>query len=69
MPPVTPDWEDWILVFTASLDNPEPNAPTWHLGVESQMPWVNMHDTHARIRYQDAPDLVEAWAAFDLPVP
>ncbi len=70
-PPVTPDWADWIAVHTASLDNPVPNVPTWHLGVESQMPWVDMHDekTRNRVRCQDAPDLVEAWAAFDLPVP
>ncbi len=68
-PPVTPDWADWILVHTATLDNPEPNAPTWHLGVESQMPWVDIHHARKRVRCQDAPDLVEAWAAFDLPVP
>ncbi len=68
-PPVTPDWADWILVHTATLDNPEPNAPTWHLGVESQMPWVDIHHARNRVRCQDSPDLVEAWAAFDLPVP
>ncbi|MEO5613971.1 MAG: winged helix-turn-helix domain-containing protein [Cypionkella sp.] len=68
-PPVTPDWANWILIFTPSLDNPEPNAPTWHLGVESQMPWFDIRDAHKRVRCQDAPDLVEAWAAFNLPVP
>ncbi len=68
-PPVTPDWADWIMVHTSTLDNPEPNAPTWHLGVESQMPWVDIHHARDRVRCQDSPDLVEAWAAFDLAVP
>jgi adenylate cyclase len=68
-PPVTPAWADWILIYTGSLDNPVPNAPTWHLGVESQMPWLDVQHARKRVRCQDSPDLVEAWAAFDLPVP
>jgi DNA-binding SARP family transcriptional activator len=68
-PPVTPDWADWIAVEIGSLDNPEPNVPTWHLGVESKMPWLDIHDQKTRVRCQDTPDLVEAWAAFNLPVP
>ena len=60
---------DFIVVWTASLDNPEPNAPTWHLGVESQMPWLNIDDDLPRTRTADAPDVVEAWSMFDLPVP
>ena len=68
-PPVTPDWADWIVVYTPTLDNPEPNAPTWHLGVESQIPWVDIHHAPNRVRCQDSPDIVEAWAAFNLPVP
>ncbi len=68
-PSVTPNWADWIVIHTASLDNPEPNAPAWHLGVESQMPWVDIHHAPTRVRCQDAPDIVEAWAAFNLPVP
>lgn len=68
-PAVTPNWAEWIVVHTASLDNPEPNAPRWHLGVESQMPWLDIHHARTRVRCQDAPDIVEAWAAFNLPVP
>ncbi len=68
-PPVTPAWANWILIYTGSLDNPAPNVPTWHLGVESQMPWLDIHHARRRVRSQDSPDLVEAWAAFDLPVP
>lgn len=68
-PPVTPAWADWIVIYTLSLDNPAPNAPTWHLGVESQMPWFDLQSSLPRMRCQDSPDLVEAWGAFDLPVP
>jgi DNA-binding SARP family transcriptional activator len=68
-PPVTPDWAGWISVDIGSLDNPEPNLPTWHLGIESKLSWLDIHDRKVRIRCQDAPDLVEAWAAFNLPVP
>lgn len=68
-PPVTPGWADWIIVYATSLDNPMPNAPTWHLGVESQLPWFEVQSSLKRIRCQDSPDLVEAWAAFNLPVP
>ena len=69
VPPVTAAFAHWILIYTASLDNPAPNAPTWHLGVESQMPWVDIQHARKRVRCQDSPDLVEAWAAFNLPVP
>jgi hypothetical protein len=69
VPAVTPAWADWILLFTGSLDNPAPNVPTWHLGAESQLPWVDILQARTRVRCQDSPDLVEAWAAFDLPVP
>ncbi|HEY7747462.1 MAG TPA: GFA family protein [Aestuariivirgaceae bacterium] len=69
VPHVTPAWADWILIYTGSLDNPVPNAPTWHLGVESQMPWLDIQHARKRVRCQDSPDLVEAWAAFNLPVP
>jgi adenylate cyclase len=67
-PPVTPEWANWILIYTGSLDNPAPNVPTWHLGVESQMPWLDIQHGRKRVRCQDSPDLVEAWAAFNLPV-
>ncbi len=68
-PPVSPDWEGWTLIYTGSLDNPVANVPTWHLGVESQMPWLDLQLAERRVRCQDSPDLVEAWAAFNLPVP
>lgn len=68
-PAVSPDWDGWVLIYTGSLDNPAPNVPNWHLGVESQMPWLDLGGAQLRVRCQDSPDIVEAWAAFDLPVP
>jgi adenylate cyclase len=68
-PPVTPAWANWILIYTGSLDNPARNVPTWHLGVESQMPWLDIQHARKRVRCQDSPDVVEAWAAFNMPVP
>jgi class 3 adenylate cyclase len=61
--PSLPQWSDWMEICTASLDNPEDFPPTYHLGVESQMPWLNVHDDLPRIRCDEAPALVEAWAS------
>lgn len=62
-------WSDWFTVTLGCLDHPEDIVPTWHGGIESQMPWLTIHDDHPRVRSQDSPDLVEAWAGFGLPVP
>jgi class 3 adenylate cyclase len=68
-PAVSKAWAGWILIYTGTLDNPAPNVPTWHLGVESQMPWLDIQQGRKRVRCQESPDVVEAWAAFGLPVP
>lgn len=68
-PAVSEDWEGWILVEIGSLDNPNPNVPTWQLGVESQLPWLDLHMGHKRVRCQESPSVVAAWDAFGLPVP
>ena len=59
---------EWVVVFTASLDNPENFGPEWHLGVESQMPWFKMHDDLPKVRCKDSPGLVAAWASVGLEV-
>ncbi|MCY1125740.1 winged helix-turn-helix domain-containing protein [Frigidibacter sp. RF13] len=69
LPSVSADWEGWILIEVGTLDNPAPNLPTWQLGIESQLPWFDVKLGHKRVRCQDSPDIVAAWAAFDLPVP
>ncbi len=58
---LTAQWSDSIVVHVSSLDNPEDFPPTWHLGVESQMPWADIYDNLPRVRCEDAPAIVEAW--------
>ena len=59
-------WTEWLMVFTASLDDPENYPPTYHLGVESTMPWLDFHDDLPRTRCEDSPSLVEAYRAAKL---
>jgi adenylate cyclase len=56
-----PQWSGWIAVRVASLDNPQDFPPTWHVGVESQMPWIDINDNLPRVRSEDAPGIAEAW--------
>jgi class 3 adenylate cyclase len=58
---LTAQWLDWIVVHVSSLDNPEDFPPTWHLGVESQVPWADIYDDLPRVRCEDSPAIVEAW--------
>lgn len=60
--PLARRWTDWILVMGGTLDNPEYSAPVWHLGVESQIPWLVIEDDLPRVRCEESPSLVEAWA-------
>ncbi len=60
-------WTHWILMFTASLDKPEGVVPTYHLGVESAMPWHEVLDDLPRTRCEDSPSLVEAYASAGQP--
>jgi len=66
--PLVKRWSDWIAIFTASLDDPENFGPRWHLGVESQMPWLNIQDDLSRVRCKDSPGLVAAWESVGLEV-
>ena len=51
----------WIFIKTANLDNPLDFAPTTHFGVESQLPWHDVHDELPRIRSEESPELCKAW--------
>ena len=66
---VTRQWADFFWVFLASFDNPENFIPTWHVGIESQMPWLEIHDDLPRVRCKDAPGIAAAWKSVGLPVP
>jgi hypothetical protein len=35
---------DWIAISIGSLDRPEKVRPQTHWGIESQIPWLTMHD-------------------------
>ena len=52
---------EYLVVSTMSLDHPEDFAPTWHAGIESQMPWFDIHDDLPRTRCDESPDLHRAW--------
>ena len=62
-------WTKWTMVFTASLDNPQDHPPTYHLGIESQMPWLDIRDDLPRTECKDSPSLVEAYRAVGQTVP
>ena len=62
-------WSDWYWVYVASLDDPEHFVPTIHFGIESQIPWFNVHDDLPRMRWKDTPGMVAAWESVGLPVP
>lgn len=62
-------WTEWIMLFTATLDEPEKFPPTYHLGVESAMPWLDIHDDLPRTCCKDSPSLVDAYRAVGEEVP
>ena len=37
-------WSDWVLVAIGSLDDPESVRPERHFGVDSKIPWLEIHD-------------------------
>ena len=62
-------WTKWTLVFTASVDEPAEYRPTYHMGVESMMPWMEIHDDLPRTMSKDSPSLVDAYGAVGEDVP
>jgi adenylate cyclase len=64
-----PEWAEYTGIKTATLDNPEDFAPTCHLGIESQLPWLDIHDDLPRTRSEDSPELRKRWDAVGAPNP
>jgi class 3 adenylate cyclase len=62
-------WTKWIMLWTASLDEPEKFPPTYHLGIESTMPWLHIHDDLPRTACKDSPSLVDAYAQVGEEIP
>ena len=52
---------EYLIFGTTCLDKPEDFAPTWHACVESQIPWLDLHDDLPRTRSEESPALREAW--------
>jgi adenylate cyclase len=62
-------WTDWIVITTGSLDEPWKYPPTYHLGVESSLPWLNVVDDLPKTECKDSPSLVEAYHSVGEEVP
>lgn len=62
-------WTDWIVITTGSLDDPWRYPPTYHLGIESSLPWLNVVDDLPRTDCKDSPSLVEAYRSVGQEVP
>ncbi len=58
-----PERSEYVGIKTATLDNPEDFAPTCHLGIESQLPWLDIHDDLPRTRSDESPELRGRWEA------
>jgi adenylate cyclase len=64
-----PEATNYIAIPTSILDNPEDFAPTWHGGIESQIPWLQIHDDLPRTRCEESPFLKKAWGSMGAPDP
>jgi hypothetical protein len=47
---------DWIAIAIGSLDRPEAIRPETHWGVESQVPWLALHDSLPRKSIEGDPE-------------
>ena len=56
---------DRVFASIGSLDHPEDWPPSNHFGVESQIPWLTIHDDLPRMRTEESPEVVAAWAAVE----
>ena len=57
---------NYIVIATTCLENPEDYAPTWHQGVESQLPWLEIQDSLPRTRCEESPALRKSWESMDV---
>ena len=67
--PLKPKASKFLVICITSLDKPEDFAPTWHAGIESQMPWLDVHDSLPRTRCEESPLLRKAWESVGVPDP
>ena len=55
----------YVWVGVGTFDHPEDAPPTQHFGIESQIPWLTIHDDLPRMRTEEDPDFVAAKAAVE----
>ncbi len=60
---IKPEPADFLVIPTVALDDPENYAPTWHTGIESQMPWLQIHDDLPRTRCEESPSFKKSWSS------
>jgi hypothetical protein len=49
---------DWIAIAIGSLDHPEAVRPDMHWGIESQVPWLSLHDGLPRKPIEGDPEFM-----------
>ncbi len=57
----------YYSIRVGTLDNPADFPPELHYGVESQIPWVDIHDDLPRIRTEEDPRMSSRWVAVGEP--
>ena len=60
--PVARRWTGWIFIFAGSFDSGVEFSPEWHLGIESHVPWLSVSDELPKVRCDESPGLVQAYA-------
>ena len=56
---------DLASATVGSLDHPEDWPPNEHVGIESQISWLVIHDDLPRMRTDEDPDFIAAKAAIE----
>ena len=64
-----PDESDYYAIRLGAMDNPADFPPTFHWGVENQLPWLDINDDLPRIRSDEDIDWQKRWAAVGRPDP
>ena len=58
-----PEMSTFLVLMIASLVKPGDQAPTWHGGIESQMPWLDIHAELPRAESEKSSALQQAWGS------
>ncbi len=56
---------DRVYASIGSLDHPEDWPPSAHWGIESQVPWLVIHDDLPRMRTEEDPEFIAVKAAVE----